>query len=793
MLSPRWKKVLTDIIANKTRTALVVLSIAVGVFAVGMILGTQVILSRDLPGTFSQINPGTAEIYTEGFDDEFVASMRHVPGVGDAQGIASITVRAKIGSNTRTIALMQTDGKERRINKVWPQTGVWPPALHEITLERASLDYLGLKVGDTITVDDVNGKTRQLRISGSAHYLNLPPPMFVGQGYGFATFDTIEWLGGSRQYSALALTMATDPLDPTHISDVASAVRNRVENSGRKVFFTYLPTPAGHYPAEDGITVILMLLAVLGVLALGLSGFLVINTVSALVTQQTRQIGVMKAVGGRRNQVITMNLSTVLGYGTLALLVGIPLGSLGAIGFSSYMATICNFDIQSFVPPLYVIAVEFLVGLGVPVLAGIYPVYHGTSITVREALTPAGSAGSSEGNGLVDRLVGSIRGLNRPLLISLRNTFRRKGRLALTISTLILGGAIFIAVVSVRESTALTLDDALAYFNYDIEVSMKQAYKSDRLVSEVRRVPGVADADIVNGETGRRVRPDGKESNNLTVLALPANSPLVKPTLLEGRWLLPEDENAVVLNTIFLKDEPDLKVGSDIVIKLDGKDQTWKVVGIVRGVMTGSIAYANRPYFWRVTDNPGRSSTLWVVTDKHDAASQDAAAKAIEKQLKANGTQVSQTQTISFLRVMIQSQFDIIVVFLMVMAVLLAVVGGLGLMGTMSLNVIERTREIGVMRATGASNGMVRQIFIVEALLIGVLSWAVGAVIALPVSRLLSDGVGMAFLQSPLSFSYSTIGVGIWLVLVVIISTLASILPARSASRLTVREVLAYE
>ena len=793
MLSPRWKKVLTDIIANKTRTILVVLSIAVGVFAVGMILGTQVILSRDLPGQFSKTNPATAEIYTENFDDDLVASMARVPGVAEAQGFYSVTVRAKLGpNNTRSIGLMQTDGKERRINKIEPVAGAWPPAMREITLERASLDYLGLKIGDTITVEDLNGKARDLRISGTAHYMNLPPPMFAGQGYGFATFDTLEWLGGSHQYSSLGLTMETDPYDVKHNQEVASAVRNRIEGSGRKVFFTYVPSPSGRYPAEDGITVIIMLLGVLGVLALGLSGFLVINTVSALVTQQTRQIGMMKAIGGRRNQIIAMYLSTILGYGALALVVGIPLGSLGAAGFSTYMAQICNFDIQSFAPPLHVMLVELAVGLGVPVLAGLYPVFFGTSITVREALSPGGG-GSKEGSGLIDRVVGSVRGLSRPLLISLRNTFRRKGRLALTLFTLTLGGAIFIAVVSVRESTALTLDDALQYFNYDIAVNLKQAHKGDRLVAEVLRVPGVKDADFVNGDTGRRVRPSGTESNNVTLLALPADSPLVKPTLLEGRWLLPEDENAVVLNTIFLKDEPDIKVGSDVVFKVDGKESTWKVVGTVRGVMTGSIAYANRPYYFRVTDNIGKSGELWVVTDKHDAASQDSTARAIEEHLAANGMKVAQSQTISFVRVMIQSQFDIIVVFLMVMAVLLAIVGGLGLMGTMSLNVIERTREIGVMRATGADNATVRQIFIVEALLIGLLSWAVGAVLAFPISSLLAEGVGMAFLQSPLSYQYSVFGVGIWLVLVVIIATLASILPALSASRLTVREVLAYE
>ena len=102
---------------------------AVGVFAVGMILGTQVVLSRDLPTTFEAANPATAVIYTDPFDQEMVGAMRRVPGVGEAQGTYSLTVRAKLGPNdTRGIDLMLAEKDERRINKVWPQSGQWPPA-----------------------------------------------------------------------------------------------------------------------------------------------------------------------------------------------------------------------------------------------------------------------------------------------------------------------------------------------------------------------------------------------------------------------------------------------------------------------------------------------------------------------------------------------------------------------------------------------------------------------------------------------------------------------------------------
>ena len=153
---------------------------------------------------------------------------------------------------------------------------------------------------------------------------------------------------------------------------------------------------------------------------------------------------------------------------------------------------------------------------------------------------------------------------------------------------------------------------------------------------------------------------------------------------------------------------------------------------------------------------------------------------------------VSSTNLISSIRSGVTSQFDIIIYLLMVMAVVLALVGGLGLAGTMGINVLERTREIGVMRAIGATSSAVRGMVLTEGVLIGVLSWAAGALIAVPASFAAALLLGSA-LRFQVLQSFSWLGVLIWLGLVIVIAAIASILPAWNASRLTVREVLAYD
>jgi putative ABC transport system permease protein len=144
-------------------------------------------------------------------------------------------------------------------------------------------------------------------------------------------------------------------------------------------------------------------------------------------------------------------------------------------------------------------------------------------------------------------------------------------------------------------------------------------------------------------------------------------------------------------------------------------------------------------------------------------------------------------------RAQAEQQLNMIAIMLLAMSILLAIVGGLGLMGTMSINVIERTKEIGVMRAIGASSRAVQQIVLVEGILIGGMSWALGTLVAYPLSRLLSNVLGSAVIQSSLTYVFDIRGPGLWLLIVMVLASLASYLPARRASKVAVHDVLAYE
>ena len=112
---------------------------------------------------------------------------------------------------------------------------------------------------------------------------------------------------------------------------------------------------------------------------------------------------------------------------------------------------------------------------------------------------------------------------------------------------------------------------------------------------------------------------------------------------------------------------------------------------------------------------------------------------------------------------------------------------------TMSLNVIERTREIGILRSLGAQNGVVRRVIILEGLVIGLISWALAVPCSIPLAIWLGNSLGVSLLARPLDYIFSVPAVLMWLGLMIVISVVASIIPAQSAARLTIRDALVYE
>ncbi|NJN67747.1 MAG: FtsX-like permease family protein [Chloroflexaceae bacterium] len=802
MFAPRWKKVRSDLWANRIRTILVSLSIAIGVFSVGFIFGSRERMLRGLSEGYLAGAPFSGVLTTkEPFDQDLLETIRNIEGVEDADARRGIRLRLKIGPNQwKNLNLDAIDDFEDiRVARMAPFEGAWPPPDKAMLLERSALNpMLGttFQTGDTVLVETLDQKQRKLPIAGFAHDLNQPPAFITGEYYGYMTEETLKWFGETPGlYNAVMFRVDRQHFfDREFITTVAKAIEKKIEKSGREVDEIFIPPDPGVSPtASFGLEPLLVVLSAVGVLAVFLSGFLVTNTISGLLAQQIRAIGIMKSLGARNAQVMLMYFVLVVCFGLIALVIGAPPAEMAARAFTNFFASMFNFDPLNIGIIPEVLALELLVSIVVPVTASVYSIIRGTTMTVREALDATGGAGTF-GTSLFDRIINHIRGLPRPVLLSLRNTFRRKGRLLLTLTTLTLAGGTFIAVFSAKESVALTLDELFgAHVRYDVYLDFDGDYRSDEIVQEALQVPGVAHAETWGSTSCRRLRSDQTESDTIFLAAAPEGSTLLKPEMLEGRWLLPEDENGIALSTGLLKKETDIHVGDTITLKIKGREITWRVVGIFVGFGNELMAYANRPYFEREVREQGVADNVRVVTAQHDATFQQQVQEQLEAHFRRVGLDVSSSTT---RMAEYQAQidiFNIIIYSLLIMAVLTAVVGGLGMAGTMSMNVLERTREIGVMRAIGASNLSIQQIVLIEGMMMSLIGWWFSILLAFPIGLLLSYAVGTLFTGAPLSYAFSVQGTLVWLAIALVIAFLACFIPAWNASRLTIRNVLAYE
>lgn len=798
MMRPRWKKVIRDLWMNKTRTLLVVLSIAVGVFAFGTIASARVNILDLLRASYLNINPASASITTELFDQDLVDVVRRMPEVRMAEGQRKVPARILIGPDTwydMELYVLPDDGK-MDINIVRSDQGSWPPPKHTLLIERSSLRKIHARLGDEVVVEVTGNEQRTIPISGLAHDLSLPPAPIAGKAFGYVTFDTLEWFGLPRDYDQMLIVVADGRKDEEHIWQVVDQVEQKIERSGREIVVSEVPTPLEH-PAEMIIPTILMVLGGLGILTLVLGMFLIVNTIESILTQQIRQIGIMKAIGARSMQVMGLYFSMVLIFGAMALLLAMPLGIAGAIAFTTFMTDQLNIDLVHFKIPPPIVLLKVLASLALPVIVAVPAIRGASRITVREALDDNMTTQSQAGSSVIDRLIGMVKRLPRPLLLSLRNTFRRKGRLVRTLLVLTLGGAVFMSVLTVRESLFFTLDRSIESKRYDVEVRFSRPYRSAKIEQGILQLPGVAAVESWGFTKAYPVRADGSEGDALNVYAPPATTELLKLNIQDGRWLQPGDMNGIVVSSNYLsKKEPGTQLGDEIVLKIDGEEYTWRIVGVSQEFMSPiqpAIGYVHYQAFARTLGQMGRVDNLQVATVEHDPAFQQHVVRALEEHMERTNLRVRLIQSTSENRAMLGERFNILTSILSIMAFLIAVVGGIGLTGTMSINVIERRKEIGIMRAIGASDGAIRQIVVVEGIMISLISWSIATLVSLPLSKLMSMRIGLSLLNEPLVHRYASYAVGAWLVLVLVLAVVASLLPARNALRITIREVLAFE
>ena len=802
MSNVRWRKILRDLWTNDMRTVMAVLAMAIGIFAVGSVLSAYALLTREIDANYLGTTPASAKLFVANADRELATAVSALPEVEIAQVRRVIQARVQFAPDVwGPLKLFVIDEFDNlQVSTFVSEAGAWPPAAGEILIERSSLSRSALPLGTAVVVQTPQGETETLTVGGIVHDPGQAPGWQDGIEYGYITAETLALLGEPATFDELHILVAENQMSVPHITEIAYQVREFVQAEGYMVTAVTVPEPGTH-PHTDQMDSLLFLLEAFGVLSLILSGILVANIVAALMAQQTRQIGAMKAIGANTGQIAGLYLGMVLILGVFALVIGVPLSVAVGRFYAEFTATLLNFNITSNVIPPWVFAVQIGVGLAVPLLAAAVPIGRGSRLTVQEAISDYGTGSGQFGSSAVDNLITNLRGFNRPLLLSLRNSFRRRMRLVLIVTILAIGGAAFMSTININRSWLNTINVAFQARRFDVKVDFAQPYPVEQVAEAVTAVPGVTGVESWNEAVVVQEHADGSDGIRFNLTAVPANTNMIAYPLLEGRWLQPGDKNALVINHEMLYDhDANIQPGDTVTLRLNGQPVEWQVVGVVqeigaprRGLGIPASAYVPLDFFNEVTGERGNTTTIRVQTAEHDDAALQTMSQKLEQQFDTAGLRRVDLQTNTTRRRILEEHLVVILVFLLVMALLVAAVGALALASVVSISVLERSREIGIMRAIGASTGAILQVIMVEGIAIGLLSWLVAVVIARPLSAALGNLAGQLFIRADLENVFSGTAVWLWLALILLISLTASFFPAWSAARLTVHEVVAYE
>ena len=791
-------KIFRDLWAFKGRTLQVVLIIGLGAGSVGMIMSTRSLFIPEMQKSWQSMNPAMVNIFTGYVSEDELFVLEDVDGVVEIEGFSSTIIEWRLSPDEewqQAGLTSRADYPNQKLNKLELMNGDWPED-EMLALGQDAEAFFGISPEDQVYLQ-VNDREYTVQMSGTVNDQLVQPAFLGGMAQFYTTRDYYEKVVGPRDFNRIMFSAAE--YEEEAVTELADRFQEKLEkqgyDSGRMIL-----DPNEHFfqSQMDGI---FFVLTVLGFFALALGMLLIYNTINVIIAQQVDQIGVMKAIGASTWHILRLYFITVFMYGLLALLLALPMGMLGAWGIIVWLAGSFGGEVGTFTASTPAIILMAALCLLAPVLASLIPVISGARTTVREAIS---TYGLSTNTGLIERLLSKARHISRLLLITISNTFRHKRRVILLEIGLVLSGVMFMSVVAMRDSVDYTIRDVLfSILNADVTMVFESPQRNDYIEELTLSHPDVKAVEMwgLGSATIRLAgQPESEDDESLNLLlGVPLPTQLFGYQMLAGRWLDPQDSFAIVLDQE-LAEEAEVSVGDWITLKFgENQESDWQIVGLSFIPLIPNTAMVPRDVLLRDLGFVGRGQVVWIQTKDADPQRQIGIAKDLRAFYEENNIDVNPQRGLfgfgdstAETATTITNQLNFLYILLGVMSVVIGAVGSIALSGALSLSVMERTREIGVMRAIGASSWTIFRLFIGEGLILGLLSWLIALPLSIPAGRLMVSAIG-SVLESELFYTFKPGGPIIWLIIITMLSVLASWLPARGATKISVRESLAYQ
>jgi putative ABC transport system permease protein len=602
----------------------------------------------------------------------------------------------------------------------------------------------------------------------------------------YATARTVAALSGTPGYTRLAFRLRDRSSAAARRS--VAAIRRYLRSVPGFTGFSDLPEvrAAGEWPGKSSFDHITSILYVVTLLALLGALVLLSSTMSTLIGEQVGEIATMKALGARRGQIARAYLRSAVLLGALGVLAGAPLGILLSWGLTSYFASSLFAIGAPFGVDVPVLAASVLLGVVGPALAALPAVRRAARLSLAEALQAAGGASGPEG--ALARPLRRAGFLPRTVQIGLRGVARRRRRSVATALQVGLAVATLLAFLSLARSVGDTVNESWSSYRYDIDAgsSLGQALPPSA-GTLIASVPGVA---RVQPQLRNSVKLAGREGE---VWALP-DRPMYSFHLVSGRLLTASDERTqarVLVVEQNLARAGDTHLGQRVELSTASGPARFTVVGIVSDQQNnGTVVYAPLSTMQAVLRTPGAVNEYWIQTVSADHRLIDATNTRLEDTFAVHGLQMA-TQIEYVGAADDRASYRGVTTAITVLGLLIVAISMVALIDTMTMVVLERTREIGILRCIGARARDVRRIFAAEGIAVALAGWLIGIPLGFGLAHALVTLAENVFNEHVL-FAFPALDVAITLLGTLALSQLVMQLPLRRAVRFEPGEALRY-
>jgi putative ABC transport system permease protein len=789
-LSALLRKSVTDLTRRKARAVFSILTLALAVASIS-IFAVPGLIDRSMQSEAraERLAHLTVSARPLPLSAAQLASLAALPNVEAVDARNRVQTRVYVGERRAPAVLIGVrDFAHQAVDVVRVTSGA-APARGEVLVDVQDANqgmYEG-RTGDVARVVGPSGAEGKLRISGEA--LTLGGGQQVADDdivVLYATAETVAALSGEPGYGGLAFRLRDQ--SAASVAKTIEAVRDSLAGMPGFAGFSGLPEvrAPGDWPGKEDSDLFVDFFGVITLLALLSALVLISNTMTTLVSEQTGEIGIMRAVGARRRQVALVYLKTALLLGAVGTLVGIALGILLSNLLASFFgSTFFAIDV-GFGVDLTVVAVAALIGLLGPGLAALPAVRRGTRVDLREALESTGSAVGSQDAG--DRLLRRVRFLPRTMQIGLRGVGRRKRRTLATALVVALAVGNLLAITGLAAAATKATRAAWGEHIEEIRIWTGGGRPFDEPAAQTNRsTPGEAAAQPALVSS---VELAGEEA---FVWGVP-REPLIRLEVTDGRWFTSVEEQArdrVAVIERNLAERTGTEVGDRVTLATAGGAARFRIVGIADNRQEdGTDLFVPLTTLRSVLHEPTGVSTYWIKTTSPEHAVVDRTFTLLEDRLNARGYQMGGELTY------VEEQNDVaanrtITTTIAVFGLLIVAISMVALANAITMSIIERTREIGILRCIGARARDVRRIFATEGVVLGLAGWLLGIPLGYALDRFLVwlvwevVGVRIAFVFPPWNVVLALVGT-------VAIALLIMLLPIHRAVRFRPGEAIRY-